>query len=409
MPAGSEMLLVASGLVAVLVISSFAASEQPASDHADANPGSAPDKPPLPYENFERYYIHTYPGHNGPPTLPLSIHPRRGGGIENWLICPWGEWVDPTLSTEYKCDGHYSLKMSYTSPAGKSETNISRVYENPNLDWTGYNAVRFWLKPDGTGRTFEFFILPQYRTAKFPNGTPGKQFFACELALDGTQPRVVTMPFSCFKGPGRLIGQPINEIAFWILSARPGIGAIYIDRIEAVCVPEGSPIEVALVSPPPTLPGDRPTRIHVGSAQPLVDKAAQTWLADSDFYCGGDTVAHGEAAISGDDNEALYRTQRLGPDGYRLPLPNGSYRVRLHFAEMDIRCNATGKRVFGLNVGGTDLGRIDVFAEGGGLAKALVKEVAVTVGNGLLEIDFGPVVNYPTLAGIEVIPVGKAE
>jgi hypothetical protein len=43
------------------------------------------------------------------------------------------------------------------------------------------------------------------------------------------------------------------------------------------------------------------------------------------------------------------------------------------------------------------------------LAKALVKEVAVTVGNGLLEIDFGPVVNYPTLAGIEVIPVGKAE
>jgi hypothetical protein len=174
-------------------------------------------QPPLPYESFETYYRHTYSGHNGPPTLPLSIHPRNGGGIENWLICPWGEFVDPTLNGEYRFDGTYSLKMSYRLPTAKSQTNISRVYENPNLDWTGYNAVRFWLKPDDTRRTFSFMILPQYRTEKFPWGTKEKEFYFCDITLTGVQPVLVTMPFSRFRGPGRLIGGRINEIAFWIM------------------------------------------------------------------------------------------------------------------------------------------------------------------------------------------------
>jgi len=360
---------------------------------------------PLLYESFETYYVHTFPGHNGPPALPLSIHPRNGGGIDNWLICPWGEYVDPVISSDYRYDGRYSLKMSYRFPTKDAQTNISRVYENPNLDWTGYNAVRFWIKPDGTGRTFAFFILPQYRTARFPKGTPEKEFYTCDLALDGVQPLLVTMPFCRFKGPGRLTGGPVNETAFWINQGKPGAGAIYIDKIEVVRVPDDAAVTVAALSQPPRPAPGETLRVNAGSCAPCTDAQGRQWLADADYYRGGDLCDFGDAAVDAECGGALYRTQRIGAEGYAVPLCDGRYRVRLHFAELDIRCNAPGRRVFRVFAAGVDLGAVDVFADAGGLAAALVRETEVTVSGGTLEIAFDPVVNLPALAGLEIIPV----
>jgi hypothetical protein len=361
-------------------------------------------KPPLLYESFETYYVHAFAGHNGLPVLPLSIHPRNGGGIDNWLVCPWGEFIDPVISSDYAYDGKYSLKMSYRFPSKDKQTNISRVYENPNLDWTGYNAVRFWIKPDGTGRTFQFMVLPQYRTERFPKGTPDKEFYFCDLTLEGVQPMLVTMPFRCFRGPGRLTGGPVNETAFWILEGKAGVGAVYLDKIEVICVPEGATVDAVPLSQPPRLAGDLPVRINAGSVSPYTDPEGQIWLADSDYYRGGDTCCFGDAAVKGEHGDALYCSQRIGVEGYTTPVANGRYRVRLHFAELDIRCNAPGRRAFRVNVCGTDLGTVDVFGEARSLAVALVKEMVTTVEDGTLLITFDPVVNQPALAGLEIIP-----
>ena len=72
---------------------------------------------------------------------------------------------------------------------------------------------------------------------------------------------------------------------------------------------------------------------------------------------------------------AIYRTALSGPPGrkgstaltFRIPVANGTYRVRLHHAETVGA--AVGKRRFDVNIEGgrKELAGLDVRAEAGGL------------------------------------------
>lgn len=359
----------------------------------------------VPYESFETYYVHRFGSHDRPPALPLSIHPRNGGYIDNWLVCPWGEFVDPVLSTDFVGDGAQSLKMSYHLPEDSSQTNFSRVYENPNLDWTGCNAVRFWLKPDASARTFKFMILPQYRTERFTLGTPSKEFYFCGIPLDGVQPVTVTMPFACFEGPSTLTGGPVNETAFWIMEGRAGIGAIYIDKIEAVQVTGEPRVTVELLSAAPRIARTEAVRINCGCAEDLDAPGGMRWIADRDYYRAGDSRYFGDAAVAGCAAPALFCSQRVGADGYECAVDNGRWRVRIHCAEMDIRCNAAGRRVFAVNINGVKQGTIDPFMHGGGMAVATAHEYEVNITGGALRVDFEPVAGVPSVAALEIEPL----
>jgi hypothetical protein len=171
-----------------------------------------------------------------------------------------------------------------------------------------------------------------------------------------------------------------------------------------VCVADGSSVEIVPVVKRQAPPALQPLRINCGSASTITDLHGQTWQSDSDYYRGGDTTDFGEVTVSAGDG-MLYATQRIGLEGYTVPLADGTYRVRLHFAELDIRCNSAGKRLFEVACGGVSWGIIDVFVEAGGLATSLVKETTVTAEGGELSIDFKRIVNEPALAGLEIIPV----
>ena len=75
----------------------------------------------------------------------------------------------------------------------------------------------------------------------------------------------------------------------------------------------------------------------------------RVWGKDR-FSLGGNVPPRTQQDIRGTDDDALYQTERWypahqpGPRGYRIPLPPGSYRVALHFAETHFR--ETGKRSF---------------------------------------------------------------
>src|SRR5690242_3517567 len=91
--------------------------------------------------------------------------------------------------------------------------------------------------------------------------------------------------------------------------------------------------------------------INCGGQQYLATDGT-SWSADQ-YYTGGDLAYTGHV-ISGTPDLYLYRTGRRGLFGdfsYNLPLQNGSYLLRLRFAETEFR--SRGQRLFTIAVNGT--------------------------------------------------------
>jgi acetyl esterase/lipase len=101
---------------------------------------------------------------------------------------------------------------------------------------------------------------------------------------------------------------------------------------------------------------------------------------------------------------SLYWDVRYGRKfGYKIPVENGVYRIRLHFAE----CHYTriGQRVFDVNLFGLPMLRgYDILkATKGRQATADVQELDVIVRNGLIDLSFSSVSNISaTIAAIEI-------
>jgi len=106
--------------------------------------------------------------------------------------------------------------------------------------------------------------------------------------------------------------------------------------------------------------------------------------------------------------EAIYQTVRWAAYSYPFamkPHPGQTYKVRLHFAELNEK--AAGKRVFNVSINGkTVLTELDVFQEAGGRYKALVKQFTGIVpdagGKITIGIDKGKA-GTPQVCGIEII------
>ena len=99
--------------------------------------------------------------------------------------------------------------------------------------------------------------------------------------------------------------------------------------------------------------------------------------------------------------EPLYRSERHDIDRYCITVPeNGSYIVKLHFAENFDHITSPGQRVFSICMGGKEaIKDLDVYGEVGSYA-ALVKKVQTEVTDGVLTIEFkktkgawGPMIN----------------
>src|SRR5262245_36911412 len=81
----------------------------------------------------------------------------------------------------------------------------------------------------------------------------------------------------------------------------------------------------------------------VNAGGPAVTGAdGRTWSADAGFV--GGAAASTTATIAGTADQSLYQSERWGLGGYRLELPSGTYRVKLHMAE--ITFSGKGERVF---------------------------------------------------------------
>ena len=120
---------------------------------------------------------------------------------------------------------------------------------------------------------------------------------------------------------------------------------------------------------------------------------------------GGSDLSHTNA-IAATDEPALYQTYRSGNTSgsihYHFGLPNGLYRVRLHFAEPDHA--QAGARRFNVYLEGREtLDQFDIF-ETAGQNAAHVHETFLLLSDGQLDVELESMVDRPVIAAIEIDP-----
>ena len=115
----------------------------------------------------------------------------------------------------------------------------------------------------------------------------------------------------------------------------------------------------------------------------------------------GGTVVATLSPIAGTSQPVLFQTNRVGMGSYDLLVPNGTYRVRLGFSELQDA--APGQRVFSVTLqGAVALSRLDLAAKYG-LDQAVVHEFKdVEITDGHLRIGFAAHAGQPSVATIEI-------
>ncbi|TGD80858.1 malectin domain-containing carbohydrate-binding protein, partial [Hymenobacter wooponensis] len=157
----------------------------------------------------------------------------------------------------------------------------------------------------------------------------------------------------------------------------------------------------------PSSPASASTyRINAGG--PQLSTAAGTFSADG-YYSANSSVHSTTAAIN-----PLYQTERYGTNGtlsYTLPIPNGTYQVVLHFAEL--YWTSAGRRVFDVSLENTKvLDNYDIFRKVGALT-GTTETFTVNVTDGSLNLYMSSLagdggIDQPKLSAIEVVPSSGA-
>lgn len=150
-------------------------------------------------------------------------------------------------------------------------------------------------------------------------------------------------------------------------------------------------------------PAVKAIRIRAGKDEPVTDAEGNVWMADQGFE-GGQTIERPDIQIANTTSPDLYRAERYSMDSFTWPVPNGSYTVKLHFAETYEGITGPGERVFSFSVQGREFKDFDVWVKAGGFLKAYVEAVPVEVTDGRIRIMFTPNVQNPQINAIEIIP-----
>lgn len=177
-------------------------------------------------------------------------------------------------------------------------------------------------------------------------------------------------------------------------------GTIHLDFTSEVSPVNAIEILPALTADP------LPLRI-VASSKPYKDEHGNLWMSDQYFHGG----RHGQPP----DQEhrpslGLYASGRIGTFAYSLPAPTGSkYRVTLYFREPwfgqeNGAPGGPGSRVFDVICNGqTALRNFDILAQATGSSVVKTIEDVSPTAQGVVNLEFVPVVNYPIVNAIEVV------
>ncbi|MDN3688840.1 PKD domain-containing protein [Cyclobacterium jeungdonense] len=168
---------------------------------------------------------------------------------------------------------------------------------------------------------------------------------------------------------------------------------------------------VVTVSPDIVIPVDPSFELRINAGGPALNHDGKFFAADN-YFIGGSTYSNTSAPVP-----ALYQTERSSAPkvfNYAVPVPNGTYQVILHFAEIYWGANGggaggAGKRVFDVSLeGNVVLDDLDINAEVG-TQTVFTESVQVTVTDGELTMNFTSLggVDQPKLSGFEILGLNE--
>ncbi|WP_317045517.1 PKD domain-containing protein, partial [Algoriphagus antarcticus] len=150
--------------------------------------------------------------------------------------------------------------------------------------------------------------------------------------------------------------------------------------------------------------------LRINAGGPELTHEGKVFAADNSFV-GGKVYANNAALVP-----ALYKTERSANPptfSYQIPVPNGTYTLNLHFAEIyhgaaGGGAGGNGKRIFDVNAEGVlILDNFDMNAQAGPQT-VIVRTFEVTVTDGVMNLNFSALaavggVNEPKVSAIEII------
>ncbi|TMM53312.1 hypothetical protein FEE95_19810 [Maribacter algarum] len=168
-----------------------------------------------------------------------------------------------------------------------------------------------------------------------------------------------------------------------------------------------------------------PNILKINCGGPEVTIGAETFLEDQYTSTpSADYTAHPSITeIANTDLDEIYLTETItsneqnnGPVSYDIPVSNGTYTVKLHFAEIywgetktdgNETLGGIGSRIFDVDIENTSiLNTFDVFEVAGGSAIAFTKMYDIEVTDGELNIVFTSTVDKPKVSAIEIFGDG---
>lgn len=170
--------------------------------------------------------------------------------------------------------------------------------------------------------------------------------------------------------------------------------------------------EASRVYGTPPVPPIGVIRILAGGARDgIPDHFGQLWGMDR-FASGGEIVASPARQIRRTPDGARYLTRREGEFEYQVPVPAGTYELRLHFAETvfgdeNVAGGGESSRIFEVTVNGGAVWTADIISEASGPNTATVRVYrGVSPGaDGMIRIAFGAARKEAAFVNaIEILP-----
>jgi len=314
-----------------------------------------------------------------------------------WYQAPWGKKVTGCYDPVNKFKGSFGITL--IMPGSPGDRSSVGFLARKAAGLKGMNALRMWVKPDGTGNRVSL----------------GIQDFTNELwwitlphMLSGTEPYILEVPLveltKCQvirRNNGIMDLDQFVSFFFW----QEGGYSFSFDEL--------------LIVHDPALPEFDP----LAARAPLIGKVYQVNCGgrlasefSQDCFYGGDGItawwnSTEDMDVTGAVDPApqmVYQTCRCSAADtltYTLPYlePGGTYALRLHFCETIE--TAVGRRVQDIHANGVSVARkLDVIDEAGGPRKALVKEFQVAADSkGRIVLELRGVAGKAMINGIELV------
>lgn len=236
-------------------------------------------------------------------------------------------------------------------------------------------------------------------------GVPqSKEGPACTPAIDGERLFVIGMggKVACLSIAGgkvlwqRSLTQDFGgTLPMWSYRESP-----LVDGVKLVCTPGGPDAAVVALN---KLTGETiwKCRLPDSAERPSNDRPGRTETPNPSNQAAAPDPA---AAIAGTKDPGLYQSEHWGMTAFSQKIPNGQYRVKLHFAETYQGITRAGQRVFTFSVQGTEFKDFDIWEKAGGFRRAYIESVPVDVTTGELRITFTRQIESPAIKAIEIIP-----